>query len=1060
MKFVKQALLFLSLLHALPQIGQTLNYDHRSDQNPHYWKKQLPYPGYWQQDVHYRIKAEINESTNIIEVPEYQLTYWNNSPDTLQELYFHLYQNAFQPGSYMESLYQNNNQKVKFGTYEAQKLGTTWDNLLVNSQPVHTTLDNTILKVQLNKPCLPNDSLVVEMSFKTYFDNGGTLRRRMKFFEEMGSKQYDGVHWYPSICVYDKKFGWTTEQHMDKEFYANFGTFDVELTFPNHYIVEATGELTNTPEVLPDELRKRIDLDNFKTKKLPLSTPIVPDGSTKTWKYHAINVHNFAFTADPKYRMRVQEWNGIKVVTLAMEQNAHQWQGSGDFAQKVTQIYSTDFGQYAWPKIVVADAKDGMEYPMLTLDNGSYPGHQGLLAHEMGHMWFYGMVGSNETYRAFMDEGFTQFMTVWSLDKINGQVRDYKTLVQKNTKRKWLYKHLEPSRNRYERLYYPYVKWVLEGYDDQLNTHSSDFNGAVRHGGGYGLVYYKTGVMLFNLRYVLGEELFLETMKHYFETWKMKHPYPEDFRQTVISYTKADLNWFFDQWLETTKNIDYSVEKVKAGELPGQYQILFRRLGEMHMPLDFTVYTSSGKKLNYHIPNTWYQKKTNATLLPKWYGWDNIQPNHTAVIEVGEEITNVVIDPERYLADVNLANNQWTDRTRFQFDHKVKNYPNWFQTENFWRPALAYNAYDGLKVGLHLEGSYFQLLNRYSLTGWLNTRLLGYDRQGAGPPMLFGFQSKFDQNLRKIWRGLEAHEEINYHAGVLKTQFGFSKRFKKQDLRQDNYTELKLYHTTLLRTKTDWERYNIIQNTWNAHQWNNTINMELDRHYRYTQGSGKINLHLRTPGIASDQNYSYLQLTSTNTNTLGKLDLDTRVFGRIGTNNTTPESALYLYGASPEELLNHLATDAQGFVPNEWTTLNQTHGHFHAAGGLNMRGYSGLAIENSNGSVRYGFTNSGAALNTELGFGHFTGFKGHLKNYLSIAPYLFGDLGSTWLAGSNGQQQFDQVLFDAGIGLEAQIKFYYLDIKPIILRLEAPLLIKDSERFSGRRFIVGIGKSF
>lgn len=114
-------------------------------------------------------------------------------------------------------------------------------------------------------------------------------------------------------------------------------------------------------------------------------------------------------------------WNGIRVVAIAQEPNAAGWQLSAYFTANVIKVYSQDFGMYAWPKIVVADAKDGMEYSMLTLDNGTYPQHQNLLAHEVGHMWFYGMVGTNETYRAMMDEGFTQFLTVWAMDKIVGE---------------------------------------------------------------------------------------------------------------------------------------------------------------------------------------------------------------------------------------------------------------------------------------------------------------------------------------------------------------------------------------------------------------------------------------------------------------------------------------------------------------------------------------------------------------------------------------------------------------------------------------------------------------
>ena len=144
---------------------------------------------------------------------------------------------------------------------------------------------------------------------------------------------------------------------------------------------------------------------------------ITPYDSTvrKVWRYHAENVHDFAFTADPTYRIGEAEWNGIKCIAMAEEPHASKWQNAAEYCAKTIEAHSTWFGMYAYPKMVVADARDGMEYPMLTLDGGSDPGYRGLFVHEIGHNWFYGMVGTNETYRAMLDEGFTQFLTGWGL---------------------------------------------------------------------------------------------------------------------------------------------------------------------------------------------------------------------------------------------------------------------------------------------------------------------------------------------------------------------------------------------------------------------------------------------------------------------------------------------------------------------------------------------------------------------------------------------------------------------------------------------------------------------
>ena len=451
---------FILILFSLKVFGQTASYDplhppntFRNAGNPYYWKNKLPYEGYWQQDVYYRIKANIDERTNIVD-GELSLTYWNNSPDTLHEVFFHLYQNAFQPGSYYDNLHINNKNKPRYGKYESQGLGTEIESLQSNGKELTTQADNTILKVILDEPLTPGASIQFDIKFKTYFDMG-SVRRRMKVFNSYGYKHFNGVHWYPRIAVYDKKFGWTKDQHLGREFYNNFGAYDVELTFANNYIVEATGFLQNRDEVLPDSLRQKLDITHFKDKPLNEKPGVIIEYDStirKTWIYHAENVHNFAFTASPVYRIGEAEWNGIKCIALVQEPHASRWQEVANFTRDVIKVYSEDFGMYGYHKIIVADAQDGMEYPMLTLCGGLYPANKGLIAHEVGHNWFYGMVGNNETYRAALDEGFTQFLTAWSLESIDG-----KYLPSTPPKSKYKARFSEPVAIRDQRVYWGYL---------------------------------------------------------------------------------------------------------------------------------------------------------------------------------------------------------------------------------------------------------------------------------------------------------------------------------------------------------------------------------------------------------------------------------------------------------------------------------------------------------------------------------------------------------------------------------------------------------------------------
>jgi hypothetical protein len=593
-------LLFITIIsnHIFSQIESE---KYRSSSNPYYWKNRKPYEGYWQQDVHYDINASLNDSLDIISGGE-KLTYWNNSPHTLDFVYFHLYSNANAKGSYLEDLYKNNKVKLKFGKYREQGLGTTVEKISSGNQLLKTESDNTILKVFLNQPLKPGEKIVFDIEFKTYFEKEA-IRNRMKLFNSGKFKHYDIVHWYPRISCFDRKFGWDTEQHMDHEFYGDFGSYRVSMTLPNNYIIDGTGELVNEEEVLPDTLRKKLDISNFAKKKWE-SAPdeLIPRNGTKTWIFSAINVHDAAFTADPTYRIGEVNWNGVRCVALAQESHAAGWQRAAQYVSKIIQTNSKLIGMYAYPKMIAADAADGMEYPMITLDGGYDPSFRSLFIHEISHNWFFGMLGTNETYRAFMDEGFTQFYTAYTWEHIEGKYD-----LHYKSGNKYVDEFSEKDLVREGDAYLGYYNSVNKGEEVTLNTHSDGFNGGIRHGGGYGQVYSKTATMLYNLQYVLGDSLFDAAIQNYFNEWKMCHPYPEDMRASIINFTKTDLNWFFDQWLETSKTIDYKVKKVKKKK-DNKYEITFERNG-MQMPLDFTVFSSDSIAQNFHIPNNWFVKK-------------------------------------------------------------------------------------------------------------------------------------------------------------------------------------------------------------------------------------------------------------------------------------------------------------------------------------------------------------------------------------------------------------------------------------------------------------------
>jgi hypothetical protein len=1061
MKFKNYTLSIALLLSATAVNAQNF---FQSKENTLYWKNRKPSTDYWQQDIAYKIKAYIDEKTDIVAGNE-ELTYWNNSPDTLTFVYFHLYQNAFQPGSYLDNLQKNNHVQPKYGKYEANYLNTTIDSIAVDGMAVKTDLDNTILKVYLNKPLLSGASIKFNIKFNTFFDPAGSTRRRMKLFTDFGQKHYDGTHWYPRISVYDRKFGWTTDQNLNREFYGDFGTFDVELNFANNFVLDATGILTNENEVLPTELKAKLDIKNFANKPIneAPSEIIKADGTRKVWKFHADNVHDFAFTADPTYRIGYAEWNGVRCIALAQEEHAAKWQNAASYTAQIIKTYSEDIGMYQYPKIIVADARDGMEYPMLTLDGGFDPDYRSLFAHEVGHNWFFGMVGNNETYRAALDEGFTQFLTAWCLDKLEGK---YETKPE--SKSAYVNKYTTKATNLDRTAEGFYMRDAIRDNDMPLNTHSDHFNGGLNHAGGYNHVYSKTATMLYNLQYTLGDSLFLKAMQHYFDQWRFCHPYFEDFRNSVIRYTHVDLNWFFDEWLETTQHIDYGVTGVSKGRKDDDYIIHFKRFGRMQMPIDFQVIANDERVYNFNIPNAHFTKSTPATILPKWEGWDKLYPTYDAHVTIPEGISNVVIDTTLRLADINPLNNGLKMPFSIAFDSKIYNAPDRSKYEMKARPELWYNSFDGIKLGAHFNGGYMNYKHVFDATFWINT--------GIGQGDLV------DENSKREYDALSYR--INYRTGIEKFSknsfvslsaksldglMAYSAGIEKSDNDFNNTFYVKV--KSMYRPNNSSLNYLLYPTEWETGKFNNTVTVGYDHKYAYYFGNGDMDVSLKSSTFGSDYSYAQLSYTNTNKNRIGKFEVNTRIFAQYGTGATpATESALYLAGANPETLMDNKFTRSRGFLDNSWLGYGADINHFQMGGGLNLRGYAGYLSPQlgKDGQVHYAYKGTtGAALNAEVEFDRFIKLHPKLtRNWLKVDTYVFGDMGVINLNTPDNGLEISNLRADLGLGAAFTIKKFgpLQTVNPFTLRVDFPLWLNrapanDTDYFK-MRWVIGINKAF
>nr|MBP8824196.1 M1 family metallopeptidase [Flavobacteriales bacterium] len=893
----------------------------RQADNPYYWKNSPPRPGYWQQDVHYNMNVRLDEVGNLAQ-GTVELTYWNNSPDTLREAFFHLYANAAQPDSYLAQLSGRGNKPVE------QQRGTRVPSMTMDGLQARLELDNTILRVTLPRPLLPGESTVFKYDFTTHWGGMG----RMKLYSQWGFKHFDGTQWYPRISVYDRKSGWDTQQHLGHEFYGDFGTFDVALDMPNDMVVEATGWLQNPQEVMPPELRKKLDIANFKDKpwNSPPSviTPYQP-GVRKVWRYHAENVHDFAFTADPTYRIGEAEWNGIQCIAVASEHHASRWQNAAEYAAKCIRAHSGYVGMYGYPKMVVADARDGMEYPMLTLDSGEEPDYRTLFMHEIAHNWFFGMVGNNETYRAMLDEGFTQFIETVGMQHVGED-----TLVTEPAATAYERRYTGPALARDQLTFNSYMRAAVRNELPPINVHSDEFSGLHT---GYRMVYYKTSAMLFNLQYVLGDTLFNGALRHYFQQWKFKHPYMEDMRQSFTDYTKTDLNWFFDQWIETGKRLDYAVKGVKHRNADAGQRIHFRRSGDMQMPIEFAVKANDGKSYDYLIPNNWFVKKTSATVLPRWIGFDELQRDYYAEVNIPTGIADVRIDTSYRLGDANMLNNSLRFPFESTFDSHIRNWPNWRTYQGFARPDLWYNGYDGLKVGAHFHGSYLRYKHQVWFSAWLNTGL-GQSLPGGGvntayDPISLNF--RYENGTGRWLNGSSIFVAARLLDGLEQYEGGFNWDipFTKTSL----YTNMKF----MLRRDSADLTYLLYPDRWELHALNSTWNTGLEHRYDWHKGNGSLGLEVRTAGIGAAYPFAQAAATAKNNTRMGRLNLRTRLLAQYGSGTTPRESQLYLAGASPEDMMADKYTRSIGFVPFDWMGYGAGVNHFQQGGGLGLRGYAG-----------------------------------------------------------------------------------------------------------------------
>ncbi len=574
---------------------------------------------YWQQQIDYSMDIDVD-------VNKYQYkgtqkaVYTNNSPDELTKVFYHLYFNAFQPGSQMDVRSLNikdPDRRVgdRISKLQPDEIGYIKVNSLQqNGVSVAFETVGTILEVTLDTPIKSGESVTFDMLFEAQVPV--QIRRS-------GRNNKEGValsmaQWYPKMAEYDFQ-GWHTPPYIAREFHGVWGNFDVKLTIDKTYVVGGTGYLQNPQEIG----------HGYEEASKPLN---VPSTDKLTWHFKAPKVHDFVWAADPEYKHDVLKMdNGIDLHFLYKKNLAPEYLKNWKDLQKPTAALMTYFsehvGQYPYKQYSVIQGGDGgMEYAMATLITGKrkYGSLFGVTAHEMAHTWFQFLLASNESLHPWMDEGFTSYIS----NKASAE-------ILKNSEGK------NPNSGPYRG--YNYI--TKNGLEEPLTTHADRYNtNAAYSVGSYG----KGSMFLSQLEYVIGAENVAKGLKKYFTDFSFKHPTPNDIKRTMEKVSGIHLDWYLNEWIQTTHTIDYGVKTVNGTE------VTLERIGQMPMPVDVDVTYIDGSVESFNIPLRVMRgnKPTSATVLEDW-AWAH--PTYT--FKTAKTIKSVVIDNSKLMADVNDDNN-------------------------------------------------------------------------------------------------------------------------------------------------------------------------------------------------------------------------------------------------------------------------------------------------------------------------------------------------------------------------------------------------------------------
>ncbi|HEX8574878.1 MAG TPA: M1 family metallopeptidase [Flavobacterium sp.] len=605
------------------------------------WQVQSQNTSYWQQHADYKMDVVMDVKTYQYKGKQ-ELVYTNNSPDTLKRVFYHLFPNAFQPGSEMDARIQSikdpDGRMVHTVKVDGKEVKESRIKLLKPNETGYLKITNfkqdgavaeakevgTILEVTLAKPLLPNQ----KTTFTLDFDGQVPVQIRRSGRNNAEGIELSMTQWYPKIAEFDFE-GWHADPYIAREFHGVWGNFDVRITIDKNYILGGTGYLQNGNEIG----------HNYEDAGVKVTVP--KKSKNLTWHFIAPNVHDFAWAADKNYiHDTAQAANGVTLHFLYKNDPKiiDNWKRLQPLTAHLMEIYNKTVGNYPYKQYSVIQGGDGgMEYAMCTLivGGGEFEGLLGVTAHEMAHSWFQHVLASNESKHGWMDEGFTSFLEDYALNEIAD-------------------KKVE---NPFEHAYRGYYSLVNSGKELPQTIHADRFD----ENRVYSISSYSKGeVFLAQLQYVIGKENLMKTLKRYFSEFKFKHPTPNDIKRTAERVSGANLDWYLVDWTQTTNTIDYGIKEVKENN--NSTAVTLERTGRMPMPIDLQVEYTDGSKENFYIPLRMmsFEKENETPSIKRTVikDWAWAYPTYEfQVHKPKSSIKKITIDPGGLMADVKKDNN-------------------------------------------------------------------------------------------------------------------------------------------------------------------------------------------------------------------------------------------------------------------------------------------------------------------------------------------------------------------------------------------------------------------